>query len=100
MLPEAIREGVENCDTTVTSHQDNIESACEDYLTEGVSNGAPGAIWLNSASAEQAETCVSSQSCDRELIIEIIEGLLGVTTGGDASDMAVLLAPLITGCTG
>ena len=96
-LPAAIVEGVENCDATVAASQASIESTCEAYLTDGVAADEPAAMWLNDASAAEAETCVSNQSCDRDFILEVIGGLTATLATGDTSSLATALAPMLEG---
>ena len=91
-------EVLETCGLVVTQHMDQIETACTEYLTNGVENGEFMAIYLNSASETHIESCMDYQNCDPAFLAEVLLAYQDFVASEDPSTLYALLAPLLAEC--
>ena len=91
-------EALQDCETTMTDNASRVETTCTQYLTAGVENEEPMALYLNSANTAHIESCVMGQNCDRDFLIAVGGALAAYLESGDSSDLNALLASLLADC--
>lgn len=91
-------DALEDCDQTIEDNSERVDTACSEFLTQGIENGEPMALYLNSADSAHIESCVTGQNCDREFLIATAAAAADFLESGDTSDLTALLAPLVASC--
>lgn len=91
-------DALQDCDTTMEENSDRVETTCTQYLTQGVENDDPMALYLNTANTAHIESCVTGQNCDREFLLAVGGALAVYLESGNMSDLSDLLAPLVADC--
>lgn len=97
-LPVIITDAIDNCDDSVSENLERLETACEGYLEQGLATSNPIAIFLNIASEETIEACVSGQNCSSEFLIAVINSFSSFLSSGDTDELETLFITLLAGC--
>lgn len=94
-VPALVETAIDNCASRMEDNTDAIAAACEQYLAEEVPNGTQPAVFLNGASAEEVEACMTGDNCSLATLTSLMDDVATFLASGDPTDMAAMVTPHI-----
>ena len=97
-LPPAAKNAFQNCTTTLSGKETELESACESYLNDNAANPTAMATYLTTVDPNTISSCISSQSCDLSLAVALAADMATFVDTGNSDDLKALLETLLEKC--
>ena len=93
-----VQSTVDACAPAVTEGAEQVTATCEEYLQAGVATGAPTAVFLNGASAQEVDDCMTGSNCDESFLRQTGSSLISSIGTGSTDQLASILESLTEEC--